>query len=48
MTIKNIGAQDGYAVFLFGESIAGAGKSQCRAKELKGFHKAWLKGESTK
>ena len=44
MTIKNIGAQDGYAVPLV--YIAG---EQGSVKELKGFHKVWLKkGESTK
>lgn len=48
MTIKNIGAQDGYAVPLV--YIAGEqGSVVRRVKELKGFHKVWLKkGESTK
>lgn len=46
MTIKNIGAQDGYAVPLV--YIAGEqGSVVRRAKELKGFKKVWLKkGES--
>lgn len=48
MTIKNIGAQDGYAVPLV--YIAGEqGSVVRRAKELKGFQKIWLKkGESKK
>lgn len=48
MTIKNIGAQDGYAVPLV--YIAGEqGSVVRRVKELKGFHKVWLKkGESKK
>lgn len=48
MTIKNIGAQNGYAVPLV--YIAGEqGSVVRRVKELKGFHKVWLKkGESTK
>ncbi len=48
MIIKNIGAQDGYAVPLV--YIAGEqGSVVRRVKELKGFHKVWLKkGESTK
>lgn len=48
MAIKNIGAQDGYAVPLV--YIAGEqGSVVRRVKELKGFHKVWLKkGESTK
>ena len=48
MTIKNVGKYDGYAVPLV--YIAGKqGSVVRRAKELKGFHKVWLKkGESEK